>query len=425
MSWSRWYAIKSYLFSTMWISPIIAIALEQVTFRLAYVRHFDFGWVPGFVFDREESIAAMDYMVSSSIAFLVFTFSSLLVAIQVSSGQMTPRIIATTLLPDKTIRSTVAIFAYALLLAIAVRSRIDTIPHFLVSLATILGLFNLVTFIFLIDYAARLLRPVSIMVRVAERGLTVLEDVYPEMHADKSIAVNHIGKVGPPDLTILHEGRSAIVIAINLSALIAIAKKANCIIEVAPRVGDFVALGDPLFLLRGAGTTEIDERALRGQVAFGSERTIEQDATFAFRVIVDIAIKALSPGINDPTTAVLAIDQLQRLLRTVGQRSLHDEKILDENGQFRLIFRTPNWTDFVQLTFAEIRQYGAESFQVGRRLRAMIENVMQSLPEDRRPALRQELALLDRAAERYHVFPEDLALARVSDSQGLGGSSGP
>jgi uncharacterized membrane protein len=294
-----------------------------------------------------------------------------------------------------------------------------------VSLATILGFFNLVTFIFLIDYAARLLRPVSIMVRVAERGLTVLEDVYPEMHADKSIAVNHIGKVGPPDLTILHEGRSAIVIAINLSALIAIAKKANCIIEVAPRVGDFVALGDPLFLLRGAGTTEIDERALRGQVAFGSERTIEQDATFAFRVIVDIAIKALSPGINDPTTAVLAIDQLQRLLRTVGQRSLHDEKILDENGQFRLIFRTPNWTDFVQLTFAEIRQYGAESFQVGRRLRAMIENVMQSLPEDRRPALRQELALLDRAAERYHVFPEDLALARVSDSQGLGGSSGP
>ena len=88
------------------------------------------------------------------------------------------------------------------------------------------------------------------------------------------------------------------------------------------------------------------DRKLRGQVAFGPERTIEQDSTFAFRVIVDIAIKALSPAINDPTTAVLAIDQLQRLLRTVGNRDLHDERIFDSDGRLRVIFRTPNWDGF-------------------------------------------------------------------------------
>ncbi len=117
----------------------------------------------------------------------------------------------------------------------------------------------------------------------------------------------------------------------------------------------------------------------------GLERTIEQDSTFAFRVIVDIAIKALSSAINDPTTAVLAIDQLQRLLRTVGNRDLHDERIFDSDGQLRVIFRTPNWTDFVQLAFSEIRQYGTRSLQVVRRLRATIEYLLQTLPEFSRP----------------------------------------
>jgi uncharacterized membrane protein len=169
---------------------------------------------------------------------------------------------------------------------------------------------------------------------------------------------------------------------------------------------------------------KIDQRRLRSQVAFGRERTIEQDSTFAFRVIVDIAIKALSPAINDPTTAVIALDQLQRLLRAVGDRDLHNERILDRDGQLRVLFRTPNWTDFVQLTFSEIRHYGAGNLQVARRMRAMIENVLPSLPEARVPAIRHEQDLLDRTLQNVYVFREDMALARIPDSQGLGGAAG-
>ena len=77
---------------------------------------------------------------------------------------------------------------------------------------------------------------------------------------------------------------------------------------------------------------------------------------------------------------MLAIDQLQRLLRTVGNRDLHDERIFDSDGQLGVIFRTPNWTDFVQLAFSEIRQYGTRSLQVVRRLRATIEYLLQTLP---------------------------------------------
>jgi uncharacterized membrane protein len=89
----------------------------------------------------------------------------------------------------------------------------------------------------------------------------------------------------------------------------------------------------------------------------------------------------------------------------------------------RVILRTPNWEDFVQLTFSEIRLYGAENFQIARRLRAMIENLLQTLPEHHRPALRDELELLDRALEKLYPLPQDLARARVADLQGLGGSS--
>lgn len=424
MSWNVRYAVISYVRSTIWIVPLIALALEQATFRIAHVYQFDFGYIPGFVFGGAATVAAADYVITMMISFIVFTFGSLLVAIQVASGQLSPRIIATTLLRDNVIRCTVGLFIYALLLAEAVKIREETIPLFLESFVGVLGIVCVVAFLFLIDYAARLLRPVSIVWRVAQEGGKVIEDVYPQLIVDPQPNRRPHDKFGPADRTILHRGTSAIVIAVNLKALVAAAERANCVIELAFRVGDFVAVGEPLFLLRG-GATAVDDRMLRGQVAFGRERTLEQDSTFAFRVIVDIAIKALSKAINDPTTAVLAIDQLHRLLRLVGKRNLRDETILDADGQLRVIFRTPNWEDFVQLAFSEIRQYGAENFQVARRLRAMIDNLFESLPERRLPALRRELDLLDRTLEKLHVLPEDLTLARIPDLQGLGGSSSP
>jgi uncharacterized membrane protein len=158
-------------------------------------------------------------------------------------------------------------------------------------------------------------------------------------------------------------------------------------------------------------------------VAFGPERTLEQDPTFAFRVIVDIACKALSKAINDPTTAVLAIDQLHRLLRRVGKRQLQDDLILDAAGKPRVIIRTPKWEDFVHLACMEIRLYGSENPQIARRLRAMIENLISTLAAHRHPVLRQELALLDRTIEERYGLAEDIALVRVADSQGLGGAS--
>jgi len=430
VTWGHWYEIRSYLRSAVWTAPVIALALQQATFRIASAHQLDFGPIPGFVYSREGAIAIADYVITSATAFTVFTFGSMIVAIQVASGQSSPRIIATMLLRDRAIRLSVGVFTYALLLAVAVKARIDTIPQSLISITGMLALISVIVFLFLIDHAAKLLRPVTIVTRIAEDGLTVIDDVYPDPIAaapagtpvaDAARPAASREELGHPGRTIAHRGKSAVVIAVNLKALAAEARRADTVVELVPRVGDFVSTGDPLFRQHG-GPVAIDDRILHGNVAFGRERTLEQDSTFAFRVIVDIAIKALSAAINDPTTAVIAIDSLQPLLRTVGMRDLRNDSVWDADGRRRVLVRTPDWNDFVQLSFSDIRHYGASNLQVARRLRALLESLMEVLPESRVPALRREWQLLDRSVQRLFPFAEDLALARTPDPQGLGGT---
>ena len=311
LTWSRLYRTTSYLKSALWTVPIIAIIIELL---IAPILHALDAWLGWRLAGLEVAGAQALYqtVITLTLSFLVFTFGSLLVAIQIAGGQLTPRIIATTLLRDNVVRYSVGLLA-----------------------------------------AAR-----------------------------------------------RHDGA----------------------IEFLPQVGDFVATDEPLFTLYG-GAVAIDDQVLRTTVAFGPERTLEQDPMFAFRILVDIALKALSPAINDPTTGVLAIDQVHRLLRVLGGRKLRGEVIPDAIGRPRVIFRTPNWEDFVHIACSEIRACGANNVQIARRLRAMLENLVRTLPEHRHPALRQELDKLDRTIRALYSLPEDLALAGVPDPQGLGGSA--
>ncbi len=425
MTWNQWYAVRSYVRSSLWIIPFVALLLEQLTLRAAIVLDTNFDWTPRWFLSEAGTTAALQTIITLTLSFLVFTFGSMLVAIQVASGQLTPRIIATTLLRDNVIRGTVGLFVFTMLFTIGAVSRIDSPQsHLVVWISAILGLFSIAAFLYLIDHAARLLRPVSIVWRIGEEGKAVIESVYPDpiKQTDTCRVPIPVCKPDPADRIVTHQGTSAVVLAVNVQALVAEAQRLDGVVELIPRVGDFVAAGEPLFRVHGV-TGAIDERGLSGAVAFGPERTIEQDSTFAFRVIVDIAIKALSKAINDPTTAVLAIDQLHRLLRMVGSRHLRNERIKDSAGRMRVVFEMPDWENFVELSFSEIRLYGAENFQVARRLRAMIINLMDTLPELRRPALLRELQLLDQSIELLYALPEDRLLARTPDTQGLGGSS--
>jgi len=422
MRWNQLYGLRNYLKSSLWVVPFIAIPLALVATRSLHRIDAWVGWnLLGFGASGAKTL--LDAFVTATLSFVVFTFGSLLVAIQVASAQMTPRIIATTLLRNDVVKYTVGLLIFTLMFALGAQNKMENEPHQLVMLvATLLGIFSFAAFFYLIDYASRLLRPISILAHVGNDGIAVVEGVYPNPSTEP-VCDGTGAELGAPGRVIWHRGTSGIVLAVNLDQLLAKAASYDGIIEFVPQVGDFVSVDEPLFNLYG-GAQSIDEDTLRAWVALGSERTIDQDPTFAFRIVVDIAIRALSPAINDPTTAVLAIDQIHRLLRAVGKRHLRTDEITDGFGKLRLIFRTPNWEDFVHLAFSEIRACGSNNLQIVRRLRSMIENLLQTLPAHRHSALLTELSLLDREIDRNFIYPEELALAHIADAQGLGGHSG-
>jgi uncharacterized membrane protein len=162
---------------------------------------------------------------------------------------------------------------------------------------------------------------------------------------------------------------------------------------------------------------------LRRLVRLGEERTFEQDAKYAIRLLVDIAIKALSPAINDPTTAVQALDQIEDLLLRLGRSDLEGGCMTDGRGSLRLVFPVPSWDDFLVLAFDEIRYCGATSIQVMRRMRALLQDLAQQVPQERRPALLQYLERVDKGIRRTFEDQDDRKDALDADRQGLGLSS--
>ena len=422
LTWGRLYRATSYLKSALWTVPLVAIVLEMAL--VPWLRALD-AWLHWRLSGLAPAGATALYqtVITMTLSFLVFTFGSLLVAIQVAGGQLTPRIIATTLLRNNVVRYSVGLFVFTLVFAVQALNRQEASVAELVSLVTaVLGVACIADFLFLIDYAARLLRPVAVVAHIGNEGVAMIKSVYPDPAT--ALPLESVALPGQPQMPsreVEHRGTSEIVLAVDLSTLVALAQRHDGMIEFVPQVGDFLAVGEPLFVLHG-GAMAIDDRVVQSSVAFGPERTLEQDPMFAFRIIVDIALKALSPAINDPTTAVLALDQVHRLLRLVGQRKLRGEVIVDESGRPRVIFRTPNWEHYVQVACSEIRACGAGNLQIARRMRAMLENLRKTLPAHRKPALDTELDLLDWAIQTHFTRAEELALARIPDSQGLGGS---
>jgi uncharacterized membrane protein len=161
------------------------------------------------------------------------------------------------------------------------------------------------------------------------------------------------------------------------------AQQAGAVIMMVCGVGDTLVADTLLLQVHGA-KTELPESELMQSVHFGFERTSEQDPKYPIRLLVDIAIKALSPAINDPTTAVQAIGQIEDLLRRLGERDLDAGYARDTDGVLRLIFPMPTWEDYLVLAFDEIRHYGADSVQVMRRLRSALYGLADSVTTDTR-----------------------------------------
>ena len=184
-------------------------------------------------------------------------------------------------------------------------------------------------------------------------------------------------------------------------------------------VGDTVVELTPLLHVYGS-RQDIDERAMRTAIELGAERTFEQDPKYAIRLLVDIAIKALSPAVNDPTTAVQALDQIGDLLIRLGHRRLEVGAFCDDRSELRLVIPFPTWEDFLRLALDEIRFCGANSVQVMRRMKALVSDLISLVPEERHPALKYWDERLHATIERSFTDPEEIRQASIGDRQGLG-----
>jgi hypothetical protein len=171
-----------------------------------------------------------------------------------------------------------------------------------------------------------------------------------------------------------------VVAGIETRALLAAATRDDLIVQVMPAVGDGIEEGAELLRIWGPGGEE--RSALRNAVVVGDERVFDQDPMFALRVLVDIAIRALSSAVNDPTTSTQCLHRIESLLVVLGSRRLETSAVHDHEGALRLIVPAPTWDDFVDLALVEIRSAGADQPQVTRRQRALLDRLTTLCPRD-------------------------------------------
>jgi uncharacterized membrane protein len=421
------HQIRTYLRTSAWTVPALAIPLAVAVSPVvrAIDARLQFDWVN---YTPTEAMAILGAVTPAALTMVVLVLSMLLLAVQLASSQFSPRLIGC-LLARRPVKVCLFIFVFTYVYSAGVVGRVGVrVSQLSVFIAIICTMISVGAGLFLIDYLAKELRPVRMLARTADAGRSVIEHVYPTFVPIGSAAETQTPTTGSEFWSeqaevIPRTRHSGVLLAIDLKGLCAVARRAGCVIEVVPQVGDFVARGDPLFRVHPrAGGIAVSHVA--GLTSFGNERTYEQDPAFAFRILVDVACRALSPAINDPTTAVLAIDQIHQLLRQVGRRRLDTGEVRDAQGNLRVVYRTPNWEDFVLLAVTEIRQYGRDSIQVARRLHAMLRNLIGAVPPGRATILEKELRLLQSSVGRSFNEPEDRERAEHGDYQGVGGSQG-
>lgn len=422
MTWLQRYRLRDFVRSSFWIMPACALVCAVVFARfLRSVDDREHWQCLDFTLDGAKSI--LGSFVASLLTFIVVVCSSLLLVVQLVSSSLTPRIIAPTF-RNFLIRLSLSLFIFVYALSIKVLARLtEPVPQFTVAVTISLSVFSLILFLHFVGAVGMALRPIQIMAVIAKRGRAVIYETYPSLYDSShgQVEAAPSGDLGPVRSVVQYEGASGTLLAFDSAGLVTSAREHGAVIELVPRVGDYVAGGEPLFRIYGSDS--IEGTHLRRMVALGPERTLEQDPRFAFRIIVDIACKALSPAINDPTTAVLALDQLHRLLRWVGSRKLLTGSQADSAGAVRLIFSTPKWEDFIWLGTAEIRHYGADSIRVCQRLCCMLQHLIQILPEARRPPLELHLRMLNDTIDRKFPEPDDRMRIRKGAAQSNGAAA--
>jgi uncharacterized membrane protein len=346
---------------------------------------FVFGGGPSAARDLLAAIAG------SLISVTGLTFSFTVVALQLSSSQHSPRLLQT-FVTDRVVQLTlaqlVATFVYALTVLRTVRAEDATssgeafVPRLSVTVGFVLTLVSVIALVLFLGHLARSLRVETMLRDVHDEASGTLARELPGDDDGGDSPAPHLPTGPARQVT---AGASGFVVDVDDGVIVAAARAAGATVLLVPRIGDSVVAGTPLAHVwagvAGAGEDHGDlERALRGGVRLEFERSPARDIGYSLRKVVDIAVRALSPGTNDPTTAVHALSHVSALLGELVTHPLRPLLFRDDDGVLRLV--VPQWEvgALVQVGLEEPLQYSAGQPAVLRRIAGLLRELAWRAP---------------------------------------------
>ncbi|CAN5519001.1 DUF2254 domain-containing protein [soil metagenome] len=409
----RLRALADDLQSSLWYRPalytLLALVLAFLNPYIDQLTHWQF-----YMFDADNARAVLSSIASSMLTVVTLTFSILMVAFTLASQQFSPRILRT-FTRDRTSQHVLGLQIGTFLYSLLVMVRINEVGSVIfVPLLSVLGAigFSMVgigAFVYFIDHISRNIRVNYIIANIGEQTVALLHE-----ETSAQVADNQEDSPAPP---VLHRQAAAIAKApragyiqgIASDRLVEIALAHHIILELACMTGDFVVLEHPLLYVYPAApmSPELME-ALLNQFDIGTERTMFEDVLFGIRQLVDIALKALSPAVNDPTTAINCLDYLTNILIQAGKDSAPHAHRYDTTGQVRLLAQRVSFPMMVELAFNQIRHYGCGDVLVDIR---MIHALAEIAGRIRNPSwqalLWQHVCMVSRNADRSLAEPND------------------
>lgn len=359
--------------TSLWLAPTLGVVLAvggsigllrlDRHLRLARRDHT-------FFFDGgpESAREVLSTIASSMLTFTALVFSITILVLQLASNQFSPRVIRT-FLEQRVTKVALGVFVGTFVYAVAVLAQVRAepapfVPAIATWIALVMVLASVAVFISYIHRMTHGIRAITVIARIAEETREAIDRMFPTDVA-KQASPAAVPALGVPDAEITHDGTPGVITFVDAEGLVALATECGCVLELVPKIGDFVPTDE--VLLRAWGTPPEAKRC-RMMIAFDVERTIEQDPAFGLRQLVDIAIRALSPGTNDPSTAGQALDHLYDLLRRLAKRTFPSPARADASGRVRLIVNAYELGDYFGLALDEIRSYSGSSIQIKAKL---------------------------------------------------------
>lgn len=429
MNWATSFRIRQYLRGAIWVLALLGGVVGAILGVVDHAVDTSIHMPPGLTYSSSTATAVLSAIVGAMAALTGFVVTVTVLVVQMATGTFSARYMRLWY-RDPALKWLLSLLIGTLAFAFAILTRVGNnfVPNLGVSIAGILVIVSLLVFMLFLDRYLHRLRPVAVATLMAGYVHREFKRLRAQAQDTPDLFAGAFESDGQqPSLTV-RSARAGAIQAINAKGLVAWARQHDCLVVLRRRIGDFVPADAVLFEIFGGGQPggAKDQSRLRGMVALGTERTVDQDPAFAIRVMVDIADKALSAAINDPTTAVQVLNHLEEVLRLIGATELGGSRWRVDGGSRRgLVMPVRTWEQYVSLGVTEIREYGATSIQVMRRMRAMLEELREAVRPEHRSAVEEELARLDATVSSTFGSSPDLDRAGIADAQGIGAETTP